>query len=158
MSEEIRVKHECCSCHGTGLYSGMGESERAAVVCHSCKGHGWQESVFQPFTGRKEKPGVIRVYRANPGIKIGEGRGHRLEDFGGMPLEDWKAGKPFPDGSEMRDFTCPRWWCQTVGGPMPEWDECWKCLGRRFSDCANFNDKGDCWKKWDAEKAAKNLK
>ena len=56
MTDEIRVKHQCGSCHGTGLYSGMGESERAAIVCYHCKGQGWQESVFEPFTGRKERP------------------------------------------------------------------------------------------------------
>jgi hypothetical protein len=151
MSEEIRVKHECGSCHGTGLYSSMGESKHAAVVCRPCKGSGCRETVFQPFTGRKELPGIQRVYQANPGIKTGTGNGHTLDDFGGMPTADWIAGKPFTKGSEMRKFTCPRWWTQCVGGPMPEWEACSSCLGSSFSQCVHFPEKAECWDLWDDE-------
>lgn len=151
--DQIKVKHECTSCDGTGLYSGMGESAHAAVVCSQCKGKGWQESIFEPFTGRKEKPGIKRVYQANPGIKIGEGNGHKLEDFGGMPLADWVAGRPFERGMENRAYTCPRWWEQCTPGPMPEWNECDNCLGSSFSRCSHFGEKAKCWERWDKERA-----
>jgi hypothetical protein len=150
--EEIKVKHECCSCHGTGLYSGMGERDGAAVVCHSCKGKGWQESVFKPFTGCKELLGIKRVYQVNPGIGIGEGNGHRLEDFGGMPLANWIAGEPFKPGMENRKFTCPRWWEQCTPGAMPEWEECDASLGSSFSECPHFGNKANCWERWDKER------
>jgi hypothetical protein len=151
--KEIKVKHECGSCHGTGLYSGMGEGKGAAVVCHSCKGTGWCESVFQPFTGRKELPGIKRVYQVNPGIRIGKGNGFRLEDFGGMPLANWIAGEPFKPGMESRAFTCPRWWEQCTPGPIPGWKECDACLGSSFSQCPHFENKAACWERWDKERA-----
>lgn len=153
MSKEIRIKHECGACNGTGLYVGMAERSGAAVVCHSCKGQGWKESVFVEFTERKEKPGVRRVFQTNPGVVIGEREGLALSDFGGMPLEDWKAGKPFPAGSENRAYSCPRWWTQSAGGSMPEWDECYSNIGRSFSQCAHFCNKAECWKRWDSETA-----
>lgn len=153
MGKEIRIKHECGSCSGTGLYVGMAERDGAAVVCSSCKGKGWKESVFQEFTGRKEKHGVRRVFETNPGIGLGEGNGTKLSDFGGMPLADWIAGKPFAPGMENRAYSCPRWWTQCAGGPMPEWDECYSSLGQSFSKCKHFGNKAACWERWDHEMA-----
>lgn len=153
MGKEIRIKHECGSCGGTGLYVGMAERDGAAVVCGRCKGKGWQESVFQEFTGRKERKGVLRVFEANVGIVIGEGDGIKLSDFGGMPLADWISGKRFESGTENRAYACPRQWTQCAGGPMPAWDKCYSCLGRTFKNCAHFDDKATCWAQWDHERA-----
>ena len=152
---EIKIKHECGSCRGTGLYAGFGEADGAAIVCHSCKGQGWQESVFTEFTGRKEKKGVRRVFQTNPGIGIGEGKGFKLSDFGGMPVEDWLAGKPFKTGMENRAYTCPRWWAQSAGESKPEWKECNEGLGCRFCDCKHFGYKSACWVRWDIERSSK---
>lgn len=150
----ITVKHECGSCRGTGLYSGMGESEGAAIVCHHCKGLGFRVSEFIEFTGRKELPNVVRVYQANPGIKIGAGNGFELEDFGGVPAADWAQGNPFPAGAEMRAFTCPRWWFQCAGSVSLDWNICNSNIGQSFSQCQHFPDKGLCWARWDKEQAA----
>jgi hypothetical protein len=66
----------------------MGEYDGAAIECRDCKGTGCHKFRYQyeDFMGREDRPGVVRVYKTNPGI-IGMGDGHRLEDFGGMPLE-----------------------------------------------------------------------
>lgn len=152
---EISITHECPSCGGTGLYSGFGEGEGAAVVCHGCKGHGYRVSQFKAFEGLKPKPGVRRVYQANPGIRIGDGGGFRLENFGGIQIGEWCPGTQFPKGTEMRRFACPRWWTQSVGASMPEWDECYASLGTTFSRCPSFANKDDCWARWDAENSRK---
>lgn len=152
MDEEIRIKHECSSRGGTGLYVGMAEGDGAAVVCVRCKGKGWRESVFRGFAGRKNKPGVRRVFEVNPGIGLGEGNGVKLSDFGGMPLADWLAGKPFGVGTENRAYTCPQWWAQCTGGSRSDWSECRSSLGRAFSRCEHFDDKAACWKRWDRER------
>lgn len=149
---EIRIKHECSVCHGTGLYSGYAERNGAAVVCQRCDGKGWEESVFAPFTGRKPKAGVTRVFLTNPGICIGSSNGYVLEDFGGMPVEDWLEGKPFPAGSEMRRFVCPRWWTQQVGPVKYESSNCNTCLGGSFRECALFNQKEKCWEDYERTK------
>ena len=153
MGKEIRIKHECGSCGGTGLYVGIAERNGAAVVCSRCKGEGWQESVFHEFTGRKEKAGVRRVFETNPGIVLGEGDGIKLSDFGGMPIANWIAGKPFERGTENRAYSCPRWWMQCAGGQMQEWDECYSNIGRSFSKCKHFCNKAACWARWDHERA-----
>jgi hypothetical protein len=145
------VKHECGLCHGTGLYSGMGESIGAAIVCHSCKGYGFRMSEFTQFTGRKELPDVERVYQANPGIKIGTAMGLELDDFGGVPASDWEPGMLFPAGSEMRKFTCPQWWFQSAISMSLDWNTCNSNIGRSFPQCRNFAEKGLCWDRLDKE-------
>jgi len=151
-SKEIKIKHECVSCGGTGLYAGTGERDGAAVVCFRCKGEGWQVSVFKEFTGRKEKPGVRRVFETNPGIIIGEGGNIKLSDFGGMPLADWMAGKSFAPGMENRLYTCPKWWAQSIGSLRAWWPECISSLGKSFSQCQYFGNKSACWARWDEER------
>jgi hypothetical protein len=163
---KVRVEHECKNCSGTGLYQGFGEQkDAAAVVCSYCKGTGQRvfEEQFTPFTGRKPKKGVKRVFQTNPGIAIGTAPGCvdpqtkeplRLDHFGGIPYKDWAAGKGFPPGSEMRRFVCPAWWYQSADSTKrPEWKECgW---GQIFSDCKHFKDKSKCWERFDKEQAEK---
>lgn len=147
----MKIKHECWSCKGTGVYSGMGESEEAAIVCHTCKGTGCVETEYTPFSQRKTNPKIKRVYQANPGIKIGSSPGVcELSDFGGMVVGDWYAGKPFPLKSENRKYTCPAWWYQSADSTKkPHCDE--MCAGGSFSSCKMFEYKNECWKKWDAQ-------
>lgn len=154
MSKVIEFDEECPKCNGTGLYSGMAEHDGAAVVCHTCKGTGCHHfrHTYKEFKGRKQRSGVERVYETNPGIAIGKGNGCTLEQFGGMPYEDWDAGKPFPKGSENRAFTCPAWWCQSAdSSKKPDWGTCVQSLGRRFSECPRFHYKKACWARWDCE-------
>ena len=148
------VQAECEACKGTGLYVGLAERDGFAVQCSKCLGTGEVTLTFRwrDFEGRKRRERVLRVLRANPGIVAGTGNGHAPELFGGMPYEEWRAGKPFPPGSEMRAFTCPAWWYQSVDYEQkPNWPECgWG----RFSDCQHFPTKAKCWARWDAEREA----
>lgn len=57
----FKVKHECQSCGGTGLYSGFMEGKGRAVVCVECEGKGYVEETFKEFTGRKKKAGIKEV-------------------------------------------------------------------------------------------------
>jgi len=149
---KIEFDQECSECHGTGLYVGMAERDGAAVVCHHCKGTGKYHFTheYEEFTGRKPNPKVIRIYEVNPGIMIGTGKGHTLEEFGGLPAVDWAAGKPFGPGTEDRRYTCPAWWYQSADyKKKPDWDEC-GALGS-FSSCKSFAAKSLCWNKFDKE-------
>jgi hypothetical protein len=153
MKQTFTVKEMCPECCGTGLYSGMGERDGAAVVCGKCKGTGCYTFVheYERFSGRKERKGIVRVYRVNSGICIGERPGTcALEDFGGMPYEDWKKGLPFPPKSEDRQHTCPAWYYQSANYSLkPRW---WECnMFGRFSNCEHFDNKAKCWRRFDRE-------
>lgn len=147
---------KCDSCEGTGIYMGYAEHDGAGVVCANCKGKGkiTMKVEWEKFEGKSYRSGVERVYKINPGICIGKGRGkYKLEDFGGMPYKDWIDGKPFPKKSEMRRYTCPAWWYQTADyKEKPDWDEC--CHFGSFSDCRNFSHKEQCWERFDKEQEA----
>lgn len=150
----IEFDEKCKSCKGTGLYMGMAERNGAAVVCHTCKGTGCHHVKFEyeDFVKREPEPKAVRVYNVNPGIMIGTGNGHKLEDFGGMPVTEWEDGKPFTPGTENRKFTCPAWWYQSADyKKKPDWKECWSALGSPFSSCKHFSTKEKCWARWDKE-------
>lgn len=157
MSEEKTIEYdcECGSCAGTGLYAGMGERDGAWVVCSSCKGTGHRHVItkYKTFTRRHRRNGIQRVYRTNPGICIGTGNRHSLNDFGGMPYSEWLADPTFPKGSEDRAHTCPAWWYQSADYKLkPDWDdENQKCGFGTFSHCRHFNKKQLCWARFDAE-------
>lgn len=154
MKQVIEHKEKCQTCGGTGLYVGLAERDGAAVVCYKCKGTGCFafRHEYEPFESRVAKAGVVRVYEVNPGIIIGKGNGHTLEEFGGLTLQDWRAGKAFTPGTENREHTCPCWWYQSADYKLkPNWKECDEALGCTFSKCQHFGDKAKCWARWDAE-------
>ncbi len=162
MKKVIEFDEKCQSCDGTGLYSGMGERDGAAVVCHTCSGTGRHhfKHEYDEFIGRIKSPKVERVFEVNPGICIGTGRAevrrYLLSDFGGMDIEDWRKGKPFPRKSEMREFTCPAWWYQSADyKKKPRWKQCNENLGGSFSQCKHFRNKKECWMRWDRENGKK---
>lgn len=154
----IEFECECERCEGTGIYVGIGEGSGVGVVCAGCKGTGKDhvKITYKDFEGRKRRRGLQRVLKANPGIGIGRGNSTKygrlsLEDFGGMPYEDWYAGKRFPPKSEMRKFTCPAWWYQTVDYKRrPNWKECIETGS--FSSCKHFKNKEKCWERWDKKR------
>jgi hypothetical protein len=151
------VSAECRACKGTGLYVGMAERSGAAVVCHTCEGTGCETITvkYRPFIKRQPRHDVTRVYRVNPGIMIGTGNGHRLEDFGGIPHAAWEAGAPFTDGTEDRRHTCPAWFYQSADySRKPNWKECG--FGA-FSTCNHFPNKDACWRRFDAEQGTVQL-
>jgi len=150
----IEIEEQCQSCGGTGLYVGFAEHNGAAIVCHNCNGTGCHQykHKYEEFKGRIARSGVNRVFQVNPGIGIGTGNGHALAEFGGMPVQEWEAGLPFPSGSEMREFTCPCWWYQGANYKLkPQWKECYGSLGQSFSHCPHFRNKEKCWQRWDDE-------
>ena len=151
---KIEVDEKCKSCKGTGLYTGMAERDGAAVVCHTCKGTGKYHFryEYEDFEGRVDRDDILHVFEVNPGICIGTGSGHSFGDFGGMSYKDWKAGKPFLDGTENRKYTCPYWWYQSADyKKKPQWSECMDALGRSFSHCPHFGTKNKCWGRFDSE-------
>lgn len=154
----LKMKAECNSCQGTGLYVGMGERDGAAVVCATCKGTGERTITikYRDFKGRQKREGVRRIYESNPGICIGEGANLLLKDFGGMSYADWLLDRPFRPGMEDRKHTCPKWFYQGDGENLdPCWQKCYDSLGRSFSKCKYFSKKEKCWKEWDDEFAGK---
>ena len=154
MSKIVEFDEKCKACDGTGLYVGFAENDGAAVVCHNCGGTGCFhfKHEYKPFEKRTKREDVTWVLRANPGIGIGKGKYKEfsLADFGGMSIKDWEDGKKFVPRMEMRKFTCPAWWYQTVNYKLkPSWDWCGSCGA--FSGCSHFSSKETCWERWDKE-------
>jgi hypothetical protein len=148
---KFEVEAECKSCNGTGIYVGIAEHCGAGVVCHTCKGTGKVKLNLEwnDFHCRRIRSGIERVYRVNPGIVIGTGKGHTLDQFGGMPYEDWLRDDCFSPGSEMREFTCPAWYYQSAQYELkPDWPE---CTHSSFPHCEHFGNKRACWARWDRE-------
>lgn len=136
----------CEACKGSGLYVGFGAMDGAAVQCHTCKGSGITQITYTlPLPSRPDKVGVDRVFLANPGIGITNAV------TGGIPYSDWRKGKPFTPGSEMRNETCPAWWYQSADyNKKPDWKKCFDG-GIAYPACPHFKDKAACWAQWDKE-------
>jgi hypothetical protein len=148
--EVIEWVSECDSCKGTGIYVGFAERDGIGVVCNRCKGSGRVENrvKYNTFVSRNKRTDVKQVLQTNPGLLCG--KLNDLTEFGGMPYADWMLGNPFKSGMEMRRFTCPSWWYQSVDyNRKPDWKEC-LILGS-FSSCRHFTDKANCWKRFDKE-------
>lgn len=146
--EKFTVEAECDRCGGSGLYSGMCEGKAVAVVCHGCSGTGktMLKVSWIPFTGKKARRGIEKVFKSNCGFGLAE------STPGGMPFSDWAGGKPWPRrGHEIRTLACPAWYYQTEDyARKPEWDECG--IGGCFSDCDKFKNRASCWDRFDREK------
>ena len=158
MKQVIEFDEKCKQCGGTGLYVGMAEKNGAAIVCYVCKGTGCNKfkHEYEEFEERQERTGVKRVYKTNPGICIGTGNGHTLEEFGGLSYDEWMSDKPFCAGTENRKFTCPAWWYQCADYELkPAWNECLIC--GTFSSCRSFSSKEKCWKRFDSEQTNKSM-
>lgn len=98
MAKRITVKCECTDCGGTGLYTGWNCHDGATSVCDTCKGTGATEISYTPFTGRKEKKGVIRVFSNVRWRHVYPERhvfdNGKVIDFSkyGCTYEEWKKG------------------------------------------------------------------
>lgn len=155
MKKVFKVKEKCPSCNGTGVYIGFAERDGFGVVCSRCEGTGCREFIheYEEFKEKKKTSKIKRILECNPGIGVGINSSDLVlnyESFGGMGYEDWFNGKPFPFKSEMRQFTCPAWWYQSVNYKLkPDWDECIRCGS--FSGCKNFKNKDKCWERFDKE-------
>jgi hypothetical protein len=145
MSKTITVEIECPDCGGTGLYIGFAEGDGTAVVCSRCNGSGKKTLNYKPFVKRNSPPKkVMKVFKTNIGY------GLTLTSLGGMPVEDWNAGKPFPAKSEDREHSCPAWFYQSADyNKKPKWDWCLSCGA--FPTCSHFPTRDKCWERWDKE-------
>lgn len=156
MTEIFERDTKCQACNGTGVYVGLAERNGAGIQCLRCKGSGCYKLriEWEPFTGKIKTYNIKRVYRANPGIVIGTGNAHNLEDFGGIPYDDWWGKPEFPLGTEDRAHTCPAWFYQAADYKLkPNWEECFNALGKTFSACPHFKCKEKCWKRFDEEQS-----
>ena len=144
---------ECKTCDGTGLYVGICERGGAAVVCSQCKGSGRQEMKvkYKDFTAKKIREDVTQVYASACGVVL-----YPAVTPGGVPYDMWREAPTTVKqrGAEIREHTCPAWWYQSVDYKLkPNWDECIAC--GVFKDCEQFENKSECWKRFDAEQDAK---
>ena len=100
---KVTVLAECTDCGGTGLYTGFTCHEGATSECEKCKGTGAITISYTPFSKRKEKEGVKRVF-ANVRWKNVYPDVHEFDDGSvvdfsqyGCTYEEWKNGeKPIP--------------------------------------------------------------
>jgi hypothetical protein len=63
-----RLREECDSCGGTGLYCGFCEPAGTAVICIHCNGQGWVWHEYREFAGRKKRRGVKSISRSRGGF------------------------------------------------------------------------------------------
>lgn len=145
------IEIECPSCRGTGVYVGMGEGGGAAVVCYVCKGTGHTTYSYKPFTGRKHRDDVKRVYPSGCGYKIcaddittEDGTTIHFSKYG-ADYDSW-----FYDGVQPRpieELTCPYIYDRT------DIDKCSKFpLGFKLDNCPRYDNKDKCWKIYWEEK------
>lgn len=145
---------ECTSCNGTGLYIGMAEKDGAAVICFKCKGSGQVNFTYRPFTGRKQRDDVVRVFKGSFGFM--HYASNVMQDDGfvlafasaGCTYEEWLNGvEPKP----MKELYCPYLWtdqhlqtddvndlyrnCCSEGLPA----------GNYIFNCKHFSKKQWCW-------------
>lgn len=154
MHKKIEYDYQCTACKGTGIYVGFAEDDGFGVVCQICNGTGKAhvKLEYDDFIEKVKRKDIKRVLQCNPGIAVGIGKNLTLNSFGGMDYEDWFNGKPFPDKSEMREFTCPAWWFQSADyKKKPDWARCDNLWGKAFSACCHFNNKEECWRMFDKE-------
>lgn len=140
----IEIDRKCEACKGTGVYVGIAERDGFGVVCNRCGGDGhYMERIqYEDFEKRERREDVVTILQRNPGfVAAGDPKSGR---FGGIPYDDWLAGKGFPPGSEMREFSCPAWFYMKV-----VMEKCYDSLGMRYSKCPHFGNKAQCWIDWD---------
>jgi hypothetical protein len=85
-----KIKVECDSCGGTGLYCGICEPKGAAVVCLGCDGTGCREIQYEPFTVRKERKGIRTVQRSRGSFIASGGCGGYGKS---ITYEEFRQGK-----------------------------------------------------------------
>ena len=100
MSEQemVTVKSECSECGGTGIYVGIACHDGAGVVCCHCEGKGFIEISYKPFTCRKTREGIKRVFLPEkyktfyPTDRTENGKTVKYSEFG-CTFEEWQKGK-----------------------------------------------------------------
>jgi hypothetical protein len=150
---DITIKIECHACRGTGLYVGMAERNGAAVICHRCDGTGGHDYKYTPFTKRKKKEGVKRVYKTSAGHAISaedvvNENGRRLPfSTSGVSYEEWLNGKQPKD---LEFLGCPmladQQACHEVEGFYERCCKISKGYANSITACPSYNNPDECWK------------
>jgi len=151
------IKIECESCDGTGIYKGMCEKDGSAVVCIKCQGTGMIEFNYTPFTERKLRTDVKRVYSntmtyviSDEDFTTKEGVTIHMSQFGAS-YEDWLNGKkPIP----IKELVCPYYWSDQEF----KWKLCNDLLGGCYYNCPHYADKDACWFQFEQNEKKKELK
>jgi len=149
--KKIEKKIRCNACGGTGIYKGFAEGEGFGIVCRRCDGTGNIDFVLKyndPVTTPIVRKNIVTVLECNVGIRVGIDGEFTKDSFGGMPYQDWLAGKSFPEKSETREYSCPAQWCQCTG--KPSFSQA-GCTYGMFSRCNNYSTKNKCWEIYDKE-------
>lgn len=149
---KIEINEVCRDCGGTGLLKAK-KKDGAAVVCSKCDGSGCYSYThrYDRFESRFERDDIEWVYQVDPS-EVTEDLECEFSNLGGMSYKDWKAGREFERGMEMRKYFCPFRWCQVVDYyKRPDWDACYVRGFGKFSQCLHFKDKEKCWERWDRE-------
>ena len=152
-----KIQIECSKCQGTGLYKGMGEKGRCAVVCYGCAGEGWATFNYKEFSGRKTRNDVDRVFRGSFGYAHGpddvvtdDGSVIRFSE-GGCTYQEWLKGvKPKP----VKELYCPYNWDNQGMGNEPLGEKCRKGLPGfgRIGSCKYYLEKLKCWEEYERER------
>ncbi|MFA6355312.1 MAG: hypothetical protein WCW65_02715 [Candidatus Paceibacterota bacterium] len=176
-----KIKVECPTCKGTGLFAGCCEAKDAAVVCSHCKGKGWvflntlevnNGEVYTIFTTLNRKRGVIRIYESSCGYGVMAtdytvkkedededsevGKVYEFSKYGVL-YKDWLKGKkPIP----MKQLYCPYVYDNRGVGSGP-CSRCEEGMGEHMSmnRCKYFRkDHEKCWEEYEKSGKAKYLK
>ena len=155
--KKIEMLIECPACRGTGVYSGVAETEETAVICNKCEGTGAYNYVYEYelFTKRKIKDKIKRVYKNSYGYKLGLGKVNFKTpqsvtgidmDKEGVSYEEFLQGA-MPQHIEA--LVCPlladQSACHKIPGFVDRCDKLNKGWLNYIPDCKNRCNMKECW-------------
>ncbi len=157
---KIEIDIECPACKATGVYTGMGERDGAAVVCRKCNGTGkyHYSYSYECFVGRRLRDDVKRVYLSGYGFVVTskkikfEGIGTIDMNKEGVSYKEFLSGKT---PKHIEKLGCPmradQSACHKIKGFV---DKCEELNGGwilNLSECKYAKNKSECWKRFHEE-------
>ena len=156
--KRIEMDIQCPYCNGTGIYSGIGESNNVAVICNQCNGTGKYHYIYcyEEFTERKFSSGIERVYLKGYGYRIGTGK-INFKDIGeidmdkeGISYQEFLSGK-MP--THIKKLACPmladQAACHSIKGFTHICDELNHGWLNYIPKCKNKHNSEECWKRFE---------
>ena len=153
---EFAIGAECKSCKGTGLYKAAYEHRHTAIPCRECEGSGMITIQYTPFTERKKRDDVKRVFMRS---------GHVIDDHiaGGVNYSEWLKDNlsVYNPENALRELHCPRLYmnhCPSTvedryAGKLKLWKQCNTLVatGASIYACPLYDEKEKCWEQFDDE-------